>query len=253
MLADGTRRFVINSGGRQSQITGRRVIAEGKICASFSVRTSNLRLSLEKYGIRYINREEAVDLFFNSFFGTTQAGYVQLYEEYAKSGVPTVIVGDKGTGKIPMVHLLYSRGRYRSAPLCTIDCTLLKDRGWSFLMESDTSPLAAEGHAVYIEHADSLPEDRFQELFAFLRNVRFHQHNQLLLTAHAEPDGAMPPWIAKVLDWFDCTLLQMPTLREHREDIPHLSTLYISTLNANNAREIAGIDPEAMDLLQQYD
>lgn len=253
VLRDGTHRFAASMGGRQYQITGRSVVVDGRMCVSYSFRASSLKLNLEKYGIRHLDREEAEDLFFNSFFGATQSGYVQLYEEYAKSATPTVIVGDLGTGKLQMVQLLYSRGKYQNAPLCAIDCTLLQDKGWSYLMESDASPLAGEGHAVYFEHVDALPEGRFQELFALLRDLRFQERNQMLFTAHAEGNGTMPAWVSKVLSWFDCTLLQMPLLMDHKEDIPHLAALYISTLNANNAREIAGIDSEALQLLQAYD
>ena len=47
-------------------------------------------------------------------------------------------------------------------------------------------------------------------------------------------------------------MVELPPLRTHSEDIPHLTSLYISMLNMRNLREIAGVEPEALALLERY-
>jgi PAS domain S-box-containing protein len=47
--------------------------------------------------------------------------------------------------------------------------------------------------------------------------------------------------------------LQIPPLRERKEDIPLLVEHFIHQLNSEKGRDIQGVSPEAMDILLQYD
>lgn len=47
--------------------------------------------------------------------------------------------------------------------------------------------------------------------------------------------------------------LDIPPLRQRREDIPALAAQLLARANARMARNIAGIDPDAMSALQHYD
>jgi len=47
--------------------------------------------------------------------------------------------------------------------------------------------------------------------------------------------------------------LEMPPLRERREDIPLLAQHFLETLSRNNRKNIKGFTPQAMDRLVKYD
>ena len=57
----------------------------------------------------------------------------------------------------------------------------------------------------------------------------------------------------RLLNHLHCTTVTMPPLRTRKSDIPYLASLYISTLNLSDTRDIAGFAPDALALLQKYD
>ena len=50
-----------------------------------------------------------------------------------------------------------------------------------------------------------------------------------------------------------CITIEIPPLRELRQSIPHMAGLLIGICNVESGKEIAGFDPEALRVLQNYD
>ncbi len=46
--------------------------------------------------------------------------------------------------------------------------------------------------------------------------------------------------------------IDIPPLREHREDIPELANLFISRFSAESGKQITGVDPEALQVLTDH-
>lgn len=253
VLKEGGKRSILTVDSKQYVLIGKRLAVGEARYAAFSIQESNTHPMLEKYGIRYLDKEEAFDHFFNSFYGVTQPATAQLYERYAQSTAPLMIVGEMGTGKDQMARLLYGKGRFQNAPLCLIDCALLKQKGWNHLMANDLSPLTDTGITLHFRNVEALEEGQFLQLFMTIRDTHVHQRNRLMFSCAVQEDGALPQRSQQLLSWFGCTVLALPALRTHKEDIPQLTSLYISLLNMRNAKEIAGIEPEALQLLTDYE
>ena len=253
VLQDGHRRFTAILEGRQYNVTGQVKHIAQEAYVVYSVKSAPVRLAYEKNGIRYMTREEVYDRYFHSFYGVTRPRDIQVYETYAKQAAPILIAWELGTGKDRMAQLMYACGAYQSAPICLVDCELLKDRGWEYLMQNEASPLMGSGNAIHFRHVSALPHDRYMYLFTMLRDTHFHHRNQLLFTASTKENGHLPAWTQEIISWFDCTLMELPLLKEHKEDIPQLAALYVSMLNTRSGKEIAGIEAEAIQLLQGYD
>ncbi|MGA8581214.1 MAG: sigma 54-interacting transcriptional regulator, partial [Bryobacteraceae bacterium] len=47
--------------------------------------------------------------------------------------------------------------------------------------------------------------------------------------------------------------IEIPPLREHKEDIPPIAEVMLRNLNKKHSTRIAGVDPEVMDLFHGYD
>lgn len=253
VLAEGGKRSNLTLGARQYQLSGRALLHDGARYAVFRVRESSVHPHLEKSGIRFLDKEEAFDLFFNSFYGVTQPSMLKLYERYAESDAPVMIVGEKGTGKNQMARLLYGKSRYQNAPLCMVDCMQLRQKGWNYLMVNESTPLASSGITLCFLNADALEEAAFCQLFTALRDTQFAKRNRLMFRCTLEADGTLPPCYQRLLSWFGCMVLELSPLRAHKQEIPQLSSLYISLLNMRNATEIIGIEQEGLQLLEAYD
>ena len=49
-----------------------------------------------------------------------------------------------------------------------------------------------------------------------------------------------------------CLVLRIPPLRERVQDIPNITTLYISQANVEFGKQVVGLESEAMELMQQF-
>ena len=55
-----------------------------------------------------------------------------------------------------------------------------------------------------------------------------------------------------VKDFTTCLVLRIPPLRERVQDIPNITTLYISQANVEFGKQVVGLESEAMELMQQF-
>ena len=227
---------------------------EGALRHVVTIEKSRLFIPLEKYGIAYSDRQQAVDTFFDSFYGITQSFSTAnlTLEQYLQSNRPLVVYGEPGTAKPQMVRMLYAKGPLSNAPLIKIDCAMLMHPGWKYLMASDRSPLMGDGCTLMMSHVEALTDEQFSELFSTIMALHTQERNRFFFVASSSSSGTMHPHYARLVDMLNCLMLQMPPLRSHLQDIPRLSGLYISTLNMRNARAVIGFEPEANLCMTEY-
>lgn len=252
VMEEGLKRATVTLRSCQYILSGQRIEAGARRYAAFTLHTSSTRPGLEKHGVRFLNKEEVMDHFFNSFYGATQSTSAQLFEKYAGTSVPLMLLGEPGTGAEQMARFIYSRSPLQHAPICEVDCALLQKKGLDYLLGSDASPLEDSGGTVCFSHVEALEEDWFMQLFRTIKDTNFKQRNRLMFACTLAAGEGLPERCRHLLNWFGCTVVELPPLRTHSEDIPHLTSLYISMLNMRNLREIAGVEPEALALLERY-
>jgi transcriptional regulator with PAS, ATPase and Fis domain len=133
ILSDGVKRFFCEVASKHFNITGTRVTINEQTYIVFSLQSGKAALSLEKYGIHLIDKEEATDRFFNSFYGITRSSSAEGVDidRYARRRDAVVILGEFGPGKDQMVRLLYAKRDLSRAPLVIVDCAQLRARGWN--------------------------------------------------------------------------------------------------------------------------
>ncbi len=255
VLAEGHKRFVCEAGSRFYSISGKTVDINEQTYVVYNLSTVKTVLSMQKYGVYYVDKEEAIDRFFNSFYGITRSASAEGVDidQYAQSREAVCITGEFGTGKDPMVRLLYSHSTLSHAPLVIIDCAQLHSRGWNFLIENKYSPLTDTDITIHFKNIRALTDKQFLELFMMVKDMDIHVRNRLLFSSPAEGDSVMDERARKLIEWFSCLVVNMPSMRSNREAIPHLASLYISTLNMKYAKEIIGVEPEGIRALEAYD
>ena len=195
---------------------------EGALRHVVTIEKSRLSIPLEKYGITYSDRQQAVDTFFDSFYGITQSFSTAnlTLEQYLQSNRPLVVYGEPGTAKPQMVRMLYAKGPLSNAPLIKIDCAMLMHPGWKYLMASDRSPLMGDGCTLMMSHVEALTDEQFSELFSTIMALHTQERNRFFFVASSSSSGTMHPHYARLVDMLNCLMLQMPPLRSHLQDIP---------------------------------
>ena len=211
-------------------------------------------LALTKNGISYINKEEAFDVFHNSFYGITHSATPQgmSIEQYAESSAPLVIVGEPGTGKESLARLIYAKSKLRNRPLAIIDCARMGEKGWNFLTSHNSSPLSDTNTTIYLQNVSALTDQQFIELLNIIVDLNLTHKNRILITFRYDQNGNMTERCQKTLNTLTCLLLEIAPMRTHLSDIPNLVSLYISNLNIKLAKEVIGIEAEGITQMQSY-
>lgn len=235
-------------------IKGLRLQLDGQPYTIFYFTRSKAPLASNKYGIRYYNRREALDHFFNGFYSTTGA-IGNLEDTIAKlnqSDLPIIVAGEEGTGKEPVATIIYTRSALRHHPMISIDCSLLNDKTWDFLQSSHNSPLTQAGTTLLISGISALSDDRRAQLVAALVEMDVCSRNRVIFSCVLSPGTSVYEKAGDLVDRFSCLTLSLPPLRQQIGELPRLISLYLSQLNVTLAKEILGIEPEALQKMQEF-
>lgn len=254
VLEQGEKKIYHEYSGLLYVMQGCRKVFEDKTYVIYYINHRKVPLALTKNGIRYINREEAFDIFYNSFYGITHSTTPQgmSIEQYAASSAPLVIIGEPGTGKESLARLIYARSRLQNRPMAIIDCARINEKGWTFLTSHNSSPLSDTNTTIYLQNISQLSDAQFEELLGIIVDLNLTQKNRILITFHYDADGNMPARCRRVLNRLTCLLLEIAPMRTHLSDMPNLVSLYIGNLNMKLAKEVVGIEPEGIRQMQSY-
>ena len=186
-------------------------------------------------------------------------------------GTPLLIRGEKGTGKKLVARLVHSRGPRKDAPMVTVDCAQLAENPWGDPLfglldpsvtanARDLSYLAlADGGTILLENVHVLPPAIQERLVRFLAgeapaggsrpDVRVVAtcRGNLLEEAAA---GRFSPELAAVLLG---DVVELPTLREHKRDIPELASHFARKHAHRLGRKAPALDDPTMIRLVSYD
>ncbi|WP_298034882.1 sigma-54-dependent transcriptional regulator [uncultured Dysosmobacter sp.] len=248
------RRVIRNVGGMLYSIRARRIDSGSLSYTAFFVDARKTPLSSNQVGIRFSTRPEAENAFYNSVFSF--AGNIGDFQskiaKVSQSSAPVMVTGEDGTGKESMVSVLYMRSSLQNDPLISINCSMLNDKSWAFLMEHHNSPLADEKNTLYFASIDVLSQERQQQLLAVLSEMEVCRRNRVIFSCVCQPGESISPVGSLFSDKLCCLSLCLPPLRQMAERIPTLVNLSLSQLNADLSRRIVGVEPEAMTLLQNF-
>ena len=252
---EGTeRRIIRNVGGMLYSIRARRISSGSLSYTAFFVDARKTPLSPNQVGIRFSTRPEAESAFYNSIFSfaDTIGDFHDEIVKISQSSAPVMVTGEDGTGKETIVSALYMRSLLQNNPLVSINCSLLNDRSWAFLLEHHNSPLADEGNTLYFASIDVLSHERRQQLLAVLAEMDVCRRNRVLFSCVCQPGEYISAIGSLFTDKLCCLSLYLPPLRQMAERIPKLVNLSLSQLNADLPRRVVGAEPEAMILLQNF-
>jgi transcriptional regulator with PAS, ATPase and Fis domain len=253
VLSEGYQKAYFEYSGLLYVLVGTRHTEDNRTHIIYYINQRKVPLALTKNGIYHLNKEEAYDKFYNSFYGITHSTQNNLMslEQYAESSYPVLITGEQGTGKEQLVRLLYAKSKLQNYPMSIIDCARINERSWEFLTGDNNSPFSDTKTTINIKSIDCLSDDHFSELCSIIKDLNLHQRNRIIFTNSEDKEPSIRR-TEKLVNTFSCLTLKIPPLRDHKEDIPSLASLYISVLNMRFAKEIVGFEPHAMKLLQEY-
>jgi two-component system, NtrC family, response regulator AtoC len=185
----------------------------------------------------------------------------------AASDVPVLITGEKGTGKALLARAMHRFSRRGDAAFVAIDCVAAPDffgDGVGGASPGDPQSVwrSASRGTLLLEEIEALSSDSQRALVSRLvepgrngRSAALGPEGDVRLMSTAElPLGRLVDegrLRRELADRFAATVLDLPPLRERREDVAALVTHFIQQVATKTGRPIS-ITPQAMAALQGY-
>ncbi|MDY6874439.1 MAG: sigma-54 dependent transcriptional regulator [Chloroflexota bacterium] len=202
---------------------------------------------------------------------------VQLAQRAAEASVSVLITGESGTGKEVMANFIHQAGPRQQKPFVAINCaaisnTLLESELFGHEANAFTGANkrktglmeAADGGVLFLDEISTMPMDMQAKLLRALEEHAFRRVGsttlirvdvQILAASNQDLKEAIENkqfrqdlyYRLKVVD------LDIPPLRNRRDDIPELVGLLLHQSNISMGKNVQEITPRAMEALLNYD
>jgi len=202
---------------------------------------------------------------------------IELIKTVAKSNASVLIIGETGTGKELVARAVHSQSYRCAKPFVAVSCAALPES----LLESElfghekgsfTGAIARRKGRFELANKGTLFLDEIGEISA---NIQVHllrvlEEKEFTRVGGTEPirvDVRLVTATNKDLkkavergefreDLYyriNVVTIELPPLRERKEDIPLLANYFLSKFAQENQKDIAGFSPNATELLMNYD
>ncbi len=238
-------------------IHGDRFHTKGTDFCSFRIRTDQKTDMFDKYSIQELSAGQDIpDMYPLEYYLGNDTYYVTMRElclRYADMSQPVLILGDRGTGKERIGHYIYSHSRLKQSTMIILDAGILDEKGWKYLLESDSSPLNTTGITIYFKRMELIPPIWRNRLMLYLRESDIFRTNRLIF-AYLYLDARAPEddLYLYLNDNVNCLRVILSSLAERKQEIPSLVSMYINACNIEHGTQVMGFTPDAMLLLQNY-
>ena len=235
------------------------------------------KASLQKHN-QVLREQIDLEVGFEGIVGRSAAmrHVIQTARQVALSDIPVLILGENGTGKELIAKAIHTSSRRRKQRLVTMNCagmpeTILEDELFGHVKGAFTD--ARTERAGRFEHADKgtlfmdeigdMPQNMQAKLLRVLENgevVRLGSNDPIkvdvrLISAtnkNVDEMVADKQFREDLYYRIKGVVIDLPPLRERREDIPLLIHFFLQQMTEKYAREIEGIKPDAQQILVGY-
>ena len=195
----------------------------------------------------------------------------------APSEATVLIFGESGTGKELIANAIHQNSPRKERPLITVNCaalpeTLLESELFGHEKGSFTGAIARKQGRFQLAHHSSIFLDEVAEMAPatqakILRVLQEREFEPLGSTQTIKVDTRVIAATNKNLEEeikkgrfredlyyrLNVVSLEVPPIRERREDISLLADFFLKRYAEKNKRVLKGFTPRAMDLLMRYD
>jgi DNA-binding NtrC family response regulator len=200
----------------------------------------------------------------------------RVIEQSAPTNASVLISGDSGTGKELIAQTIHELSPRASFPFVAINCAAIPET----LLESEifghekgaftgatdrrtgVFELAHRGTLFLDEIAEMMPATQVKLLRVLQERVfrrlggrqEISVDVRVIAATNVKPQEAVNSGKLREDLFYRLNVLaiDLPPLRERREDIPLLVQMFLTEFNRSNAKGIRGVDQEAMFILERY-
>lgn len=251
--ASGNLRFYYTERDQLYSITAQQLLMNNVQRYLFYCVPARIPLHSSRPGLRTLNKGECEYLFANSFYSLSGAMGTQAAEirSLALLRQPVFIYGEPGTGKEQIARYLYLHSSLANHPFIVVNCALLNEKTWDFLLNHYNSPLSATGNTIYFQNFESISPQWSSELLAAIEETGLARRVRSSSPAPSSRGSRCRKCCGiSVSGWAHWPFPAL--LRSRSDEIPSLSSLYLNSLNLELGKQLSGFEPRAIEMLRQY-
>ena len=245
-------RYSKNVQGTFYAIRCKRIHQSERTIIAFYVEARRLPSDAVRLAVHFSSRQDAKDAIVKYPFSIfpLDEKFQKNILDFVDDKHPLIIGGEYGTEPETLINQLFVQEHLQGELLITINCALVNDKCWKFLLEHQDSPLIDSRNVILFSSVDSLSTSRLQQLISFLNELGTTR-NRLVFSCRVSNGNLSTPG-RQLLDRLGGLTLTIPTLHEMRAHIPTLFQLTINHLNGDSVHPTLGANEDAIHLLQEY-
>ncbi len=175
-------------------------------------------------------------------------------DQYSKTLQPLLILGEHGTGKDKAASYICSHGEYKKHRFFIIDCKNTNQKKWNYFMENPNSALNDLHITIYVKNFQDMSEALSAKFLAYIRQNDLYKRNRFIFSYELSTETDIDTTIYQHLtSYLPCLVLRIPPLRERKEDLANIATLYINQSNIELGKQVVGFESGAMELIENFD
>ena len=206
-------------------------------------------------GIRVVGQQDAEREYNSSLYGV--AGLMRELQSTCahmnQSAQPVMVCGEAGCLKEQVVNYLYMTSSRHNRPLIIIDCFLLNDKAWNYLMNHHNSPLAQSGYTIFLKSVDVLSQERRRQMLGNMLAMDICKRNRVVFSCVCQAGESVTEAGMSFVENLGCLVLYLPPMRQYAQQIPAAANMCLSNLNTALAKQLMGLEPGAAQLLREFD
>ena len=195
----------------------------------------------------------------------------------AKSSASVLLLGETGTGKEMVATAVHELSQRYGGPFVRVNCgalseSLLESELFGHVRGSFTGAVdnrtgrfeAAHGGTIFLDEINSTSLQLQVKLLRVLQEREFERvgdidtiqvDTRVIAAANCDlMEEVAANRFREDLYWrLNVVPIHIPPLRERKEDVPELAAHFLNYYNESNDRYVVHIQPQAMELLKNYD
>ncbi|AEB06445.1 sigma54 specific transcriptional regulator, Fis family [Coriobacterium glomerans PW2] len=204
-------------------------------------------------GIEYRSPDDVDRMYHDSTYSLLGAG-MELEPILRQAGAdlrPVLLEGEAGSGKMQIARLLYLLSAYAGEPFIEVECDLLDDKSWEFLLRSYRSALYESGACIHFHGLHALAPARARELLGTIQRSLVADRSKLIFSASFDAKACTSEMARRFSEQLNCFGVAVPPLR--RAHIPaDAAERYLASLAHRDGRPAPTLDLDAATIVDAY-
>ncbi|MGG3915928.1 PrpR N-terminal domain-containing protein [Rossellomorea vietnamensis] len=219
-----------------------------------TVQKSVTPIMSSKFGVTYEDKSEVEQKINKNLYKNPIITYEigEKIKQLNSSNSPIIIVGERGTGKEIVSQSVFTSQNTNNHTLISINSNLLNDTMWKHLLNTSNGPFLKVGNTIQFNYFDKISNENLEKLLTIMESTNFHLNNRLIIFCEKTSEGITSESYKELMRRVNCISLHLPALRERKNEISAILTIFLNKVNIENNTDILGYEPKALAALSQF-